>query len=104
MTVRAFVLMPFIWTRLDANAVDVISIRVELAAGDDCVLEIEQFLAERFGRFHVQEYLRCGKCRVYTLIFYRIREVTARRPPPLTEPERNAVRSVPTVTNSRTAQ
>ena len=27
-----------------------------------------------------------------------------RRPPPLTEPERNAVWSVPTVTNSRTAQ
>ena len=41
MTVRAFVLMPFIWTRLDANAVDVISIRVELAACDDCILEVE---------------------------------------------------------------
>ena len=54
-TVGAFVLMPLIWTRLDANVVDVISICVKLAAGDDCVLEIEQFLAERLGRFHVQD-------------------------------------------------
>ena len=37
--------MPLILTRLDANVVDVISICVKLAAGDDCVLEIEQFLA-----------------------------------------------------------
>ena len=29
--------------------------------------------------------------------------VSARRPPPLTEPERNAMASLPTVTNSRTA-
>ena len=31
-------------------------------------------------------------------------EVSAERPPPLTEPERNAMASLPTVTNSRTAQ
>ena len=30
--------------------------------------------------------------------------VSAERPPPLTEPERNAMASLPTVTNSRTAQ
>ena len=30
-------------------------------------------------------------------------EVSAGRPPPLTEPERNAMASLPTVTNSRTA-
>ena len=77
MTVGAFVLMPLIWTSLDANVVDVISIRVKLAASDDCVLKIEQLLAERLGRFHSQEYLRGGKCRVCPLTFYRIRAGTA---------------------------
>ena len=53
---------------------------------------------------NIQEYLRCGKSRVCTLTFYRIGKVPAMRPPPLTEPERNAVQSVPTVTNGGTAQ
>ena len=33
-----------------------------------------------------------------------IRKITVNRPPPLTEPERNAVKSLPTVTNGGTAQ
>lgn len=103
-TVRAFVFVPLARTCLNANVVDAIGIRVEFAACDDCILKIKQLLAERLGRFHIQEYLRCGKSRVCTLTFYRIGKVPAMRPPPLTEPERNAVQSVPTVTNGGTAQ
>ena len=40
-TVRAFVLVPLARTCLNANVVDAIGIRVELAACDDCVLEVE---------------------------------------------------------------
>ena len=103
-TVRAFVFVPLARTCLNANVVDAIGIRVKFAACDDCILKIKQLLAERLGRFHIQEYLRCGKSRVCTLTFYRIGKVPAMRPPPLTEPERNAVQSVPTVTNGGTAQ
>ena len=103
-TVRAFVFVPLARTCLNANVVDAIGIRVEFAACDDCILKIKQLLAERLGRFHIQEYLRCGKSRVCTLTFYRIGKVPAMRPPPLTEPERNAVKSLPTVTNGGTAQ
>ena len=40
----------------------------------------------------------------YSPILVGIWEEAVNRPPPLTGPERNAIKSMPTVTNSRTAQ
>ena len=40
-TVGAFVLVPLARTCLNANVVDAIGIRIELAACDDCILEVE---------------------------------------------------------------